>query len=150
MTNTAAAYEFRNDHPDFQEANEHVHSFCIKIREERQAIKMCFAKLGMLEQMDDVMNEHMFAHDETDKELDRKLIDITGHDREIWMNKFDMGRDLLRDMQVLTARIVVKHDDNVRKLQRQQKSARIKADAIGERLLQEFKDAQQTKEKQKV
>ena len=92
----------------------------------------------------------MFAHDDADEELDRKLIDVTGHDRDIWTSKFSMGRDLLRDMQVLTARIVVKHDDNVRKLQRQQKSARIKADAIGERLLQEFKDAQQTEEKQKV
>ena len=147
MSHSPAAYEFRNDHPEFEEANNHVHSFCGQIQAERHNIQRCLAKLGMLEQMDDVMGHHMFTHDDKDEELDQKLIDVTGHDRELWMDKFSMGRDLLRDMQVLTARIVVKHDDAIKKLQRQQKAARIRADVIGERLLQEYEETNKEKEK---
>ena len=48
MTHSPAAYEFRNEHPDFQEANKAVHAFCEKIQSERQAIRFVLQGLERL------------------------------------------------------------------------------------------------------
>ena len=150
MTHSPAAYEFRNEHPDFQEANKAVHAFCEKIQSERQAIRFCLARLGTLDSIDDLVNNSMFAHEEMSDEDDLMLKTITGNNREIWQDKMCTGRDCIMEMQLKVVHDIVNHENQMKKLKRQQDQARSHADAVEERILKEFKSAQQTKEKQKV
>ena len=150
MTHSPAAYEFRNEHPDFQEANKAVHAFCEKIQSERRAIKYCLARLGTLDSIDDVIGRHMFSHEDISDADDEMLEDITGVNREVWMDKMCTGKECIIEMQLKVVHDIVNHENQMKKLKRQQDQARSHADAVEERILKEFKSAQQTKEKQKV
>lgn len=150
MTHSPAAYEFRNEHPDFQEANKAVHAFCEKIQSERRAIRFKLARIGTLDSIDDLVNNSMFAHEELSDEDDLMLETITGNNREVWSDKMCTGRDCIIEMQLKLVHEIVNHENQIKKLKRQQDQARSHADAVEERILKEFKDAQQTKEKQKV
>lgn len=150
MTHSPAAYEFRNEHPDFQEANKAVHAFCEKIHSERRAIRFKLARIGTLDSIDDLVNNSMFAHEELSDEDDLMLETITGNNREVWSDKMCTGRDCIIEMQLKFVHEIVNHENQIKKLKRQQDQARSHADAVEERILKEFKDAQQTKEKQKV
>lgn len=150
MSHSPAAYEFRNEHPDFQEANKAVHSFCSKIQSERRAIRFCLARIGTLDSVDDLVNNSMFAHEELSDENDLMLETVTGNNREVWGDKMCTGRDCIMEMQLKLVHDIVNHENQIKKLKRQQDQARVHADAVEERLLKEFKDAQNTKEKQKV
>lgn len=150
MTHSPAAYEFRNEHPDFQEANKAVHAFCEKIQSERRAIRFKLARIGTLDSIDDLVNNSMFAHEELSDEDDLMLETITGNNREVWSDKMCTGRDCIIEMQLKFVHEIVNHENQIKKLKRQQDQARSHADAVEERILKEFKDAQQTKEKQKV
>lgn len=150
MKNSPAAYEFRNEHPDWQIANKAVHAFCSKIQTERQAIRYALARIGTLDCIDDMITKNMFSHDSLSNENDQMLEDITGNDREVWMDKVASGRECIVEMQLKVAHDVVRHDNKIKQLKRQQDLARAHADAIGERIMKEFENAQNKKEKQKV
>ena len=150
MTYSPAAYEFRNEHPDFQEANKAVHAFCEKIASEKRNIRYCLARIGTLDSIDDVVGRHMFSHDSISDKDDEMLEDITGVNREVWMDKMCTGKECIIEMQLKVVHDIVNHENQMKKLKRQQDQARSHADAVEERILKEFKDAQQTKEKQKV
>ena len=92
----------------------------------------------------------MFAHEEMSDEDDLMLKTITGNNREIWQDKMCTGRDCIMEMQLKVVHDIVNHENQMKKLKRQQDQARSHADAVEERILKEFKSAQQTKEKQKV
>ena len=150
MTHSPAAYEFRNEHPDFQEANKAVHAFCEKIQSERRAIRFKLARIGTLDSIDDLVNNSMFAHEELSDEDDLMLETITGNNREIWSDKMCTGRDCIIEMQLKFVHEIVNHENQIKKLKRQQDRVRSAADAVEKRNLKEFEDAQQTEEKQKV
>ena len=78
------------------------------------------------------------------------LEDITGVNREVWMDKMCTGKECIIEMQLKVVHDIVNHENQMKKLKRQQDQARSHADAVEERILKEFKSAQQTKEKQKV
>lgn len=92
----------------------------------------------------------MFAHEELSDKDDLMLETITGNNREIWGDKMWTGRDCIMEMQLKLVHDIVNHENQIKKLKRQQDQARVHADAVEKRLLKEFKDAQATKEKQKV
>ena len=92
----------------------------------------------------------MFAHEELSDENDLMLETVTGNNREVWGDKMYAGRDCIMEMQLKLVHDIVNHENQIKKLKRQQDQARSHADAVEERILKEFKSAQQTKEKQKV
>ena len=150
MTYSPAAYEFRNEHPEFQQANKAVHSFCEKIASEKREITHCLAKIGTLDSIDDVVGRHMFSHDNISDKDDEMLEDITGVNREVWMDKMCTGLDCIREMQLKVVHDIVKHENQIKKLKAEQEKAKTVRDAVEKRVLQMFEDEKQTKEKEKV
>ena len=150
MSHSPAALEFIHEHPDFQEAQKAIHEFCPKIQNERQAIRFCLARLGTLDSIDDLINNSMFAHEELSDEDDLMLETVTGNNREIWQDKMSTGRECVMEMQLKLVHDIVNHETQLKKLRRQQEQARSNVDVVKKRLHKEFKDAQATKETQKV
>ena len=150
MTYSPAAYEFRNEHPEFQEANKAVHAFCEKIQSEKRSIRYCLARIGTLDSIDDVVGRHMFSHDSISDKDNEMLEDITGIDRETWMDKMCTGKDCIMEMQLKIVHDIVRHENQIKKLKAEQKKAGLARDAVEKRVLKMFEDEKQTKEKEKV
>ena len=150
MTYSPAAYEFRNEHPEFQEANKAVHAFCEKIQSEKRSIRYCLARIGTLDSIDDVVGRHMFSHDSISNKDDEMLEDITGINREVWMDKMCTGLDCIREMQMKVVHDIVRHENQIKKYKAEQEKAKTVRDAIEKRVLEMFENQKETKEKEKV
>lgn len=150
MTYSPAAYEFRNEHPEFQEANKAVHAFCEKIQSEKRSIRYCLARIGTLDSIDDVVGRHMFSHDSISDKDDEMLENITGINRETWMDKMCTGLDCIREMQMKVVHDIVKHENQIKKYKAEQEKAKTVRDAIEKRVLEMFENQKETKEKEKV
>lgn len=149
MTYSPAAYEFRNEHPEFQEANKAVHAFCEKIASEQRKIRYCLARIGTLDSIDDVVGRHMFSHDNISDADDEMLEDITGVNREVWMDKMCTGLDCIREMQLKVVHDIVRHENLIKKYKAEQEKAKTVRDAVEKRILEMFED-KKAKEKEKV
>ena len=148
MSYSPAAYEFRNEHPEFQEANKAVHAFCEKIQSENRAIRYCLARIGTLDSIDDVVGRHMFSYDNISDKDDEMLENITGVNREVWMDKMCTGLECIKEMQLKVVHDIVKHENQIKKYKAEQEKAKTARDAVEKRVLEMFENQKKTKEKE--
>ena len=78
----------------------------------------------MLDSIDDLVNNSMFAHEELSDEDDLMLKTVTGNNREVWQDKMCTGRDCIMEMQLKLVHDIVNHENQIKKLKRQQDQAR--------------------------